>query len=137
MNTHAHATSRTLRLAAGALFAAAMAVTSAAWPQAGAQQSEVDAALELYTARLSYAIARFRTAPPEGVTRYSEGVVQLRIDIGASGILERQSLLRGSGDAKLDEHAQNILKSAVPQTAIPSGLRARPFYIAVTIDFSS
>ena len=124
--------------ASGALLAAALlfAAPGSVWAQTTAQ-AELDSALELYTARLFYSIARFRTTPPEGITRYTEGIVQLRIDIGANGMLERHTLLRGSGNGTLDQHAINILQSAVPQTAIPSGLRNRPFYIAITIDFSS
>ncbi len=113
--------------ATGALFAAALAfaMPAPALAQAPAQP-EVSAALDLYTARLFYSIAR-----------YTEGIVQIRIDLDASGRLARQTLLRGSGNALLDRHAANILQSAVPQTDIPDGLRNKPFYIAITIDFSS
>ncbi|MEI6303062.1 MAG: TonB family protein [Betaproteobacteria bacterium] len=124
------------RLAAGSLFAAALALAGPAMAQAPTQ-AEVDAGLELYTARLSYAIARFRTNPPEGIGRYTEGIVQLRININADGQLEGQALLKSSGNPLLDQHARNILQSAVPQTGIPSGLHKRAFYIDVTIDFSS
>ena len=123
-------------IAAGGLFAATMALSGAVLAQASTQ-AEVDAGLELYTARLSYAIARFRTNPPEGVGRYTEGIVQLRIDINADGRLEGQTLLKSSGNPLLDQHARNILQSAVPQTDVPNGLQKRAFYIAVTIDFSS
>ena len=127
-----------LPFATGALFAAVLAFAMPAPALAQApDHPEVSAALDLYTARLFYSIARFRTTPPDGITRYTEGVVQIRIDIDASGRLARQTLLRGSGNDLLDRHAANILQSAVPQTDIPDGLRNKPFYIAITIDFSS
>ena len=120
------------RVALLALMLCSLALTAQA---ASPDGPELDAALELYGARLLQTGARLRAYPAQAAERREEGTAQVDVTVGADGMLLRQELLRTSGYALLDAHALAMLAQAVPLTEVPRALQQRVFRVTVTVVF--
>ena len=127
------ATDAVCRALSGILTASLLAALLPASP-AMAQEGTA-AAAQLYQYRLLQTGTRLRGYPPEARTRRLEGTVTISLHISAEGVLTRQSVVRSSGHAILDEHALDLLARAVPLTEIPSALQNRPFVVRIAVAF--
>ncbi|HEV7258400.1 MAG TPA: TonB family protein [Bosea sp. (in: a-proteobacteria)] len=66
----------------------------------------------------------------------SPGTVQVSFSIDRSGRVLSARLIRGSGDAALDEEAVDMIRRASPVPAPPSGLGGNTIALAVPVKFS-
>lgn len=91
-------------------------------------------------------VARFRLELMEIARRYKrypriaqdnnwEGRVELRIAFAESGAIASMAVKKGTGRAVLDEQAQDMIRSAQPQVAIPPALRGKAFVLEIPVDF--
>jgi TonB family protein len=92
-------------------------------------------------------LARFRLELMEIARRYKrypriaqdnnwEGRVELRVAFGESGAMSALTVRRSAGRTVLDEEAQSMIRSALPQVAVPPALRGKAFALDVAVDFS-
>jgi len=128
------------------LTAACVALAASAWPapaQVGSpqtdqptrSQAEVDAALQLYSARLLQTGQKHRSYPAAALEQNLSGVAEIEIDVGADGKLKHKSLVGSSHHRILDEHAMQLMELALPLTEIPSALNGRAFKVHVTVNY--
>lgn len=93
------------------------------------------------------AVARFRLELMEIARRYKrypriaqdnnwEGRVELRIAFAESGAISAFTVKKGTGRTVLDEEAQAMIRSALPQATLPPGLRGKAFTLEIPVDFS-
>lgn len=91
-------------------------------------------------------VARYRLELMEIAKRYKrypriaqdnnwEGRVELRIAFSESGAMSLLSVKKGAGRAVLDEEAQAMIRSALPQAPIPPALRGKAFTLEIAVDF--
>jgi protein TonB len=92
-------------------------------------------------------MARFRLELMEIARRYKryprlaqdnnwEGRVELRVAFTENGTLQALTVTRSAGRAVLDEAAQSMIRSALPQLSVPQALRGKPFALEIPVDFS-
>jgi protein TonB len=118
------------------LIAALLACIALAMPARAAGQEEArQAALQLYSLRLIQTGAKLKAYPEEAVRQDLTGNAVVSVEIDESGRLLRQTLVKSSGHAILDEHALAMLERAVPQTPVPFGLQNTAFRLLVTVAF--
>ena len=65
-----------------------------------------------------------------------QGRVEVRMVIGANGMVARASIKSGSGHEILDSQALDMLRKGKTTVPIPVGLRGREFSIDVPVIFS-
>ena len=128
------------------LTAACAALAASAWSapaqvgsprtdQPARSQAEIDAALQLYSARLLQTGQKQRGYPAAALEQHLSGVATIEIDIGADGKPEHKSLVGSSHHQILDEHAMQLMELALPLTEIPSALNGRAFKVHVTVNY--
>ncbi len=127
------------------LVAGCIASAAPAWP-APAQtfpapliaqdQAAIDAALELYSARLLQTAMQHRGYPARALEQRLSGVADIEITIGADGKLQQKSLAGGTHHRVLDEHALQLIEQAVPITAIPSALSGHAFRVKISVNYA-
>ena len=96
-------------------------------------QAEVDAALQLYSARLLQTGQKHRGYPAAALEQNLTGVAAIEIDVGADGKPKHKNLVGSSGHRILDEHALQLMELALPLTEIPSALNGRAFKVHVSV----
>lgn len=128
------------------LTAACAALALSAWPapaqvgspQAGPpphSQSAVDAAMQLYGARLLQTGHKHRGYPAAALEQKLSGVATIEVEIGADGKVKHKSLIGSSSHRILDEHAMQLMELALPLTEIPSALTGRAFKVRVSVNY--
>jgi len=128
----------------GWLLAACAALAAPAWP-APAQpappaalaqdQAAIDAALQLYSARLLQTALKHRGYPRAALEQKLSGVAEIEITVGADGKLKQQNLVGSTHNRELDEHALRLMELAVPLTEIPTALAGRAFRVPVSVNY--
>jgi protein TonB len=92
-------------------------------------------------------LARFRLELMEVARRYKrypriaqdnnwEGRVELRVAFGESGAMSSLTVRKSAGRTVLDDEAQAMIRSALPQVAMPPALRGKAFALDLAVDFS-
>ena len=113
-------------------FAAPAPIAKAeAQPEPAAPDAEqADAgSVDLYRLQLISAAKRYKRYPRVAMDNNWEGLVVVRMVIGANGMLTAVSVKTGSGHEVLDSQALEMFKRATPLVPIPSALRGKEFSI--------
>jgi TonB family protein len=128
----------------GWLVAVCAALAAPAWPAppqtpvpaaAVTDQAAIDAALQLYGARLLHTALQHRGYPEAALQQKVSGVAVVEITVGADGKLKNQTLVGSTRHGVLDEHALQLMQLAVPLTEVPSALSGRAFRVPVSINY--
>jgi protein TonB len=99
--------------------------------------SEVDSGtLEQYRLALIVATRRYKRYPAIAMEKGWQGRVEVRMEIGANGLLASASIKRSSGHEILDNQALDMLKKGKTTVQIPTGLRGRAFNVDVPVIFN-
>jgi len=99
--------------------------------------SEADSGtLEQYRLALIVATRRYKRYPAIAMEKGWQGRVEVRMEIGANGLLASASIKRSSGHEILDNQALDMLKKGKTTVQIPSSLRGRAFSIDVPVIFN-
>jgi len=99
--------------------------------------SEVDSGtLEQYRLALIVATRRYKRYPAIAMEKGWQGRVEVRMEIGANGMLASASIKRSSGHEILDNQALEMLKKGKTTVQIPTGLRGRAFNVDVPVIFN-
>lgn len=114
-----------------ALMAQEQAAPRAAAPNSGAS-SPSPAATASWRGTLMAHLNRFKRFPGNA----SPGTVQVAFSIDRGGRVLSARLVRGSGDAALDEEAVSMIRRANPVPAPPDGLGGGTISLTVPIKFS-
>jgi protein TonB len=88
-----------------------------------------------YRKSLHDAAERYKRYPRFARDNGWEGRVVVRVAIGADGAIASMRVTQGSGYALLDQEAQEIIRSAMPVTPIPAGLRGTAFAVDIPVIF--
>jgi protein TonB len=98
---------------------------------------EADAGtLEQYRLALIVATRRYKRYPAIALERGWQGRVEVRMVIGADGMVASTSIKGGSGHEILDNQALDMLKKGKAIVPIPAGLRGQEFSIDVPVIFN-
>ena len=99
--------------------------------------SEVDSGtLEQYRLALIVATRRYKRYPAIAMEKGWQGRVEVRMEIGANGMLASASVKRSSGHEILDNQALDMLKKGKTTVQIPTSLRGRAFNVDVPVIFN-
>lgn len=99
--------------------------------------SEADkGTLEQYRLALIAATGRYKRYPAIAMEKGWQGRVEVRMVIGANGMLAGTSIKSSSGYKILDDQAMSMLKKGKTTVPIPASLRGRAFNIDVPVIFN-
>ena len=118
--------------------AAPQAAPGAPGTEASARSgSEADAGtLEQYRLALIVATRRYKRYPAIAMEKGWQGRVEVRMLIGANGMVVNASIKTSSGHEVLDNQALDMLKKGKTTVPIPVALRGREFSIDVPVIFN-
>jgi len=118
--------------------AAPQAPASVPATEAGAKSgNEADTGtLEQYRLALIVATRRYKRYPAIALEKGWQGRVEVRMVIGANGMVASASIKTGSGHEILDNQALDMLKKGKTTVPIPASLRGREFSIVVPVIFN-
>ena len=107
-------------------------------PSAAAPAAETADAgtLARYRLQLISAAKRYKRYPRVAMDNNWEGKVELRMVIGANGMIASLSVKNGTGHDALDRQALDMIKKAKPLTPIPAALRGKEFSVDIPVIFS-
>jgi protein TonB len=91
--------------------------------------------LDAYRLALIDAAKRYRRYPVQAMERGWQGRVEIRIAIGADGMIKRTHVKTSSNYQILDEQALDMVKRSKPLIQIPSALRGREFSVDIPVIF--
>jgi periplasmic protein TonB len=91
--------------------------------------------LEKYRLALIDAVRRYRRYPPQAMERGWQGRVEIRLVIGASGMIKSASIRISSHYQILDDQALDMVKKGKTLAQIPAALRGREFTVDVPVIF--
>jgi protein TonB len=89
--------------------------------------------LDAYRLALIDAAKRYRRYPVQAMERGWQGRVEIRVVIGADGMIKRTLVKTSSSYQILDDQALDMVKRALTQ--IPSGLHGREFILDIPVIF--
>jgi protein TonB len=92
--------------------------------------------LEQYRLALIVATRRYKRYPAIAMEKGWQGRVEVRMVIGANGMIASASIKTGSGHDILDNQALDMLKKGKTTVPIPASLRGREFSIDVPVIFN-
>ncbi len=92
--------------------------------------------MEQYRLALIVATRRYKRYPAIAMEKGWQGRVEVRMVIGANGMLASTSIKTSSGHEILDNQAMDMLKKGKTTVQIPAGLRGREFSIDVPVIFN-
>jgi len=99
--------------------------------------NEADAGtLEQYRLALIVATRRYKRYPAIAMEKGWQGRVEVRMVIGANGMVASALIKTSSGHEVLDNQALDMLKKGKTTVPIPAGLRGREFSIDVPVIFN-
>ena len=99
--------------------------------------SEIDKGiLEQYRLALIVATRRYKRYPAIAMEKGWQGRVEVRMRIGANGMLAGTSIKTSSGHEILDKQAMDMLRKGKTTVQIPASLRGREFTIDVPVIFN-
>lgn len=92
--------------------------------------------LEEYRLALIAATRRYKRYPAIAMEKGWQGRVEVRMFIGANGMLARTAIQTSSGHAVLDKQAIDMLRKGKTTVQIPARLRGRAFSVDVPVIFN-
>ncbi len=113
-------------------------------PQAPYQPAEVtrlpgeatDAGtLDQYRLALIDAARRYKRYPAQAMEKGWQGRVEIRLVIGANGVIQTVMVKTSSGYRILDDQAMDMVRRGKPLTQIPPALRGREFTVDIPVIF--
>jgi protein TonB len=91
--------------------------------------------LDAYRLALIDAAKRYRRYPVQAMERGWQGRVEIRMAIGADGMIKGTHVKTSSNYQILDEQALDMVKRSKPLIEIPSALRGREFSVDIPVIF--
>ncbi len=91
--------------------------------------------LAQYRIALIGAANRYRRYPAQAMEKGWQGKVEIRLSIGANGMIQGAVIRTSSGYQMLDDTALDMIRKAKPMTQIPQALRGREFVVDVPVIF--
>ncbi len=88
-----------------------------------------------YRLALITAARRYKRYPAQAMQNGWTGRVEIRLNIGANGMIQSAAIKTSTGYALLDETALDMIKKAKPLTQIPPALRGKEFTVDVPVIF--
>lgn len=79
---------------------------------------------------------KYKVYPRVAMDNNWEGKVEVRMVIGANGMIASLSIKTGTGHEILDKAALGMIRKAKPLTPIPAALRGKEFTVDVPVIFS-
>jgi protein TonB len=118
----------------------APAATASAAPSAAdasARSSDADEAgsRDQYRLALIGAAKRYKRYPAQAMQNGWTGKVEIRLVIGANGMIQSAAVKTSTGYSLLDDTALDMIKKAKPLTQIPPALRGKEFTVDVPVIF--
>lgn len=114
----------------------AEAQPAAASPGAARSGSEADAGtLDQYRLALIGVARRYKRYPAQAMDKGWQGRVEIRLVVGANGMIQSSLVKASSGYEILDNQALDMVKKAKPLTPIPAALRGREFTVDIPVIF--
>ncbi len=114
--------------------AQAPAAPSAGTPREGSDGADAGT-LAQYRIALISAANRYRRYPAQAMEKGWQGRVEIRLSIGANGMIQGAAIRTSSGHQVLDDTALDMIRKAKPMTQIPQVLRGREFIVDVPVIF--
>lgn len=111
-------------------------------PAAVAEPTEPGVSREAAEGLRGYRIAlatqarRFKRYPAQAMAAGWEGSVEVRLDVGASGVPWPATLARSSGHAALDQSALAMIDAGARRARLPESLRGKAFAVVLPVLFS-
>lgn len=94
------------------------------------------AAEQNYLAKIQARLAKFKRYPRSARKENITGTVLVEFVLTGDGRIERPSIVRSSGDSRLDQEALDVLLRASPFPRIPKKLRKDSFALTLPVEFS-
>ena len=91
--------------------------------------------LDAYRLALIDAARRFKRYPVQAMERGWQGRVEIRVVIGADGMIKRTHVKTSSSYQILDDQALDMVKRGTGREPIPSALRGREFFLDIPVIF--
>jgi protein TonB len=91
--------------------------------------------LRRYRVALAGEARRYKRYPAHAIEAGWSGTTEVRVSVAAGQPVPVVQLVKSSGHPVLDEAALEMLRRAVPATAIPAALRERAFAVELPIVF--
>jgi len=104
-------------------------------PEPTADQGD-DAMLAQYRLAVIAAARRYKRYPRAALDNNWNGKAEVRMTIGANGVIASMSIKSSSGHDILDRQALDMIRKAKPLTPIPESLRGREFAVDIPVIFS-
>lgn len=105
-------------------------------PGAGRAESAPDAGtLDQFRLALIGAARRYKRYPAQAMDRGWQGRVEIRLVVGANGMIRSSVVKTSSGYEVLDSQALDMVRKAKPLTPIPAALRGREFSVDIPVIF--
>jgi len=102
-----------------------------------ASTAPVDAgALGVYRQALMDAARRYQRYPPEARERGWEGRVEIRLMVGANGVIKSATVKTASRFRILDDQALEMVRRGTESTPVPPALRGHEFTLDIPVSFS-
>ena len=115
--------------------ASAPSAPSAAEPSARSGDPDEAGSRDQYRLALIGAAKRYKRYPAQAMQNGWTGKVEIRLVIGANGMIQSASIKTSTGFSLLDETALDMIKKAKPLAQIPPALRGKEFTIDVPVIF--
>lgn len=90
-------------------------------------------ALNEYRLALVGAAKRYKRYPAQAMEKGWQGRVEIRLVIGANGLIRNASVKISSGYQILDDQAMDMVKKGKPLAQIPAALRGREFVVDIPV----
>jgi protein TonB len=116
----------------------AEAQAAAASPGTGTTRAASDAdtgTLAQYRLALIGVARRYKRYPAQAMDKGWQGKVEIRLVVGANGMIQSSLVKASSGHEILDNQALDMVKKAKPLTPIPAALRGREFTVDIPVIF--
>ena len=106
-------------------------------PLAAERASDADEAgsRDQYRLALIGAAKRYKRYPAQAMQNGWTGRVEIRLVIGANGMIQSAAIKTSAGFSLLDDTALDMIKKAKPLTQIPPALRGKEFFVDVPVIF--
>ena len=91
--------------------------------------------LDQYRLALIGIARRYKRYPAQALDKGWQGRVEIRLVVGANGMLQSSLVKASSGHDILDNQALDMVKKAKPLTPIPAALRGREFTVDIPVIF--
>jgi protein TonB len=112
-------------------------VVASVAPESAARPLDAEEAgsREQYKVALIVAAKNYKRYPAQAMQNGWTGKVEIRLVIGANGMIQSAAIKTSTGFSLLDETALDMIKKAKPRVQIPPALRGKEFTVDVPVIF--